>query len=353
MTKLLIKKFKAIQKNLVSELSAASSARKYLNICYILLRYGKFQNIINANPLDSFNKNELYEFQLLVQVAHINLSLSRSESVDLTGLLTLAQGVMTHIDLSDRTRVLILNRFVVCAYRYSQNTAWRTEASQMGKELEKIIAGKKLEVFSDFILASVAYRGLAMIQEWGKDKAQELMTEMRRLALLARPHTEIEKITNFENLYTGLQTISKWSVSQGDKIAAEKALLEMTQIDPMDSTAFSELGFFYFKNGLLEKSKEAFEAAEQLGPPAVGMNLYYKAKILQEQKKWNEAVIAFERAADVDPYAVSPWLDLIECQMQLGAKTKAQNAATHILKTTELNEQLEDSERQQIEALYV
>lgn len=134
--------------------------------------------------------------------------------------------------------------------------------------------------------------------------------------------------------------------------AAKSNLTEMIKLDPYDSTAYGELGFFLLDQNCIDEAAVNFARAAQLGPPAVGMHTYYYAKSLQLLGNHEAAVSALYEVTKIDNEALSPWLDLIEYNLEIKEMDKAKEIITNVLKNPTYRSQLEADEISQLEAQF-
>lgn len=156
---------------------------------------------------------------------------------------------------------------------------------------------------------------------------------------------EIEKIIYIDNLNTCLQSLAKWHTHQQDFQKAEACLREICKLDPFDSVGYSEMGLLLNRLERFEEAKNYFENAVKLGPPGVGMNIYFQAKCLEKIGKTEEAVKLLKKASNIDKNAVSPLLDLFNYYRNIN-NIEMLKIAKSILASAILSEQLEPHELQ-------
>jgi len=237
-----------------------------------------------------------------------------------------------------------LNQIVVNFYRHQENTFYQNEILELAKYFLTLIAKFNEPYFMHIFYSSIAYRGIAMVHPFGQERQEEFLTKAEQLARNLKGNTELEKMVAADNLYTCLQTMSKWQFHRKKTKESENYLLEMISIDPYDSIAYSELGFFYIKTESYENAVTQFKKALDLGPPGTGMNAYYYAKCLEKLGDEPNAVAMLYQSAEIDSQALSPWLDLMNYFGNKGQHHKAIEIANHINKTPILMEQLEEDE---------
>ena len=158
-------------------------------------------------------------------------------------------------------------------------------------------------------------------------------------------HSSLEQILAKENLYTLLQTISKWNASSGKIKQAEYNFQEMINLDLHDSTAYSGYAFLLFDEKRYLEASIYFKLAYYQGPPAVGMNLYYYAQCLElSGHNKREIVNILYEVTEIDTDALSPWLDIFQYAKNINDMNQTKKIAVKILSNTTLYEQLTTNE---------
>lgn len=324
-----------------------SSSRALINIMNIALRYGLFKEIeeININEINNrLDTSDLIEIILQIEIAKFRLNNNDNPNLQLTNLENMAEMVLSGTALTERVQIVILTFLIVMTYRYGAKLNYEKYAQPMYNRIIYILDNLNDNTFGSKIRESVAYRGIAMVREISKELKIEYLARAQRIARGIKPGNTLEEIIFKENLYTCLQTFSKWNMHLNQFDLAEKNLIEMTLIDPNDSTAFGELGFLLFNQERIAEAADAFKQAAKLGPPAVGMHTYFYAKCLQEMGQDNEAMKTLYKAAELDKNAVSPWLDIVELYTSMNKQDKAKSVAQSILANSDYMEQLEEDE---------
>jgi tetratricopeptide (TPR) repeat protein len=346
-----IKEKKSKLVNLSNSVSNEYNQRKMLNLNYLLLRHGECQYLAENNFSKNFSHDNFLEYQLLKEIVNIEVCLSFNKPIILAGLEELVRQLLNQTGVANLLRIKIVNRLIVCACRYSNQLSPEVKILELAEAVQAIIEKLSFTELAEKVTVSMAYRGMAMVKELGFDRQEAFLQKAELLARQAAPKTSLEEIVVKDNLYTLLQTLSKWNAAKKAYKDAENNLLEMVKIDLHDSTAFSELGIFLFKNGRYDEAAQIFDRAIKLGPPGVGMNMYYYAKCLEKIGKTLEFIEVLEKITSVDQGAVSPWLDIMNYKLQCNDSISAKKIAEHIFNTSELNKQLIPDEIIQIKNL--
>lgn len=330
-----------------------SKQRYFLNWLNILLRYGLFNEIcaLDTTHIKSIlDTSESVEFELIRLSAYFRIAES---DVTLNRYLNnLANEVLSSTNLSKRVQILVLNYVIVAAYRFRIKLPYDNCLKNC---CEKLIDLLKNEIENDFgalIRASVAYRGLAMVDELHLDLRGQFLNQAELIARNINISNELDELIAKENLYTCLQSQAKWNQRVNHLEAMKSNLKEMIKIDPYDSTGYGELGFFLLDQNCVDEAAINFERAAQLGPPAVGMHTYYYAKSLQLLGNHEAAVNALYEVTKIDNDAISPWLDLIEYNLEIKEIDKAKKIISNVLKNPTYRSQLEADEISQLEAQF-
>ncbi len=348
---------KTHRRNLVQSMHSAlnflkknnSKQRYFLNWLNILLRYGLFNEIceLNSNHLKSLmNESDFIEFELIRASAYSRIAESEEElSIH---LFKLANVVLSSTNLIKRVQVLVLNYVIVAAYRFQVKLPYDNCLKQCCEKLIDLLKNEIENDFGSLIRKSVAYRGLAMVTELDFDLKNQFINQAEFLARTIKISNSFEKLIVKENLYTCLQSQAKWNQLLNEFDAAKSNLTEMIKLDPYDSTGYAELGFFFLAQNCIEEASINFSRAAELGPPAVGMHTYYYAKSLQLLGNNKAAISALYEVTKIDKEALSPWLDLIELNIEINAIDKAKEIITHVLKNPTYRFQLEADEISQL-----
>lgn len=313
-----------------------------INWLNILLRFGQSPFLVTLSLPDNINLELQLEFQLIQEQAKIEINLSNDEEVSLTSIITFTEKIKV-LNIDPKFIMYALSRVVVNGARHHvlKDTTLLVEYTKLILDL---LGNFKEDSFRVNILRSMLYRGIAMVNDFGVEQQSEWLKLAEQYARNIIFTNKLEKIVMLDNLYTCLQTLSKWNGYLNKTLDAEHNLKEMISINPHDSTAYSELGIFLMKLNRYEDAAINFKKSVELGPPGVGMNTYYYAKCLQLLGKSTEAIQMFYNCISYDELAISPWLELFEHHVNHSDQVQAKDIANKILMNIELVEQLDPEE---------
>jgi len=326
-----------------TELISKKNIRRCINLANILLRHACFDELI------SYSSNETIEIALIKESAEFERALSLNHPLTIKNTLSLFESCINKA--TDREKILLLNRIIVNYYRHSNEPHYNKIVKNLCDQLLKVLEKYETNEFDTMLNCSVAYRGIALSNKYDEQTRHNFLNKAETLARSLRPQNDTQHIISQENLFNCLQSSAKWSISQKDYNKAESDLLELKLIDHNDSTGYSECGFFYLSNELYEKAAHHFEQALRLGPPGTGMNAYFYAKCLENLGRTNQAFYYIYQSTQLDKYAISPQLDLIEHYINQNNHRQAQKIANHLINDPILYEQLENEEKIYIKRL--
>lgn len=339
-------KFNDTIQTIIKKIENDRSATRYqLNHLNILTRFGVCK--LPAVSLNNIDNNLLLDLKLIQTSAVSNAALSNDLEININDIFEIAKQAFNLKGVSDRIKILAGNRLIVSAYRFSKDKNCRNYAREIAPAIMKILDTSE-DSLQGQLYKSVAYRGIAMINELG-DTQDDLLNQAEEIARNIKGASPLEEVLVKENLYTLLQTLSKWRARAGNDQIAEENLLEMLRIDPYDSTAYSEIGLFLSEKNRYEEAAPYFKQAAILGPPSVGMNLYFYAKCVE--KTGNDVNLAelLEQVILADPDSISARLDLFDWYEKNRQIKASREIAQAILNTGTLLEQLENNERERLE----
>jgi Tfp pilus assembly protein PilF len=329
-------------RNVVADFNVKDSI-KLINLANFNLRYGLFENLllIDTNALkNKLVKSDYLEVCLIKTIANFQLNMGDPND-SITLFQELGDLVLNDLDLTERIRLLTINYLIVTIYRHGLDLEDEKYIKNFYSKLTDILNNYNKNDFGSNLRKSVAFRGLAMVNELGHEIQYEFLNNALLQGQSLEPTSSFENILIKENLYTCLQSLSKWHINSNQFDKAEANLFEMSQLDIFDSTAYGELGFFFLSRNCFVKAAEAFKKAVKLGPPAVGMHNYYYAKCMQNLEKFDEAIEILHKTTKLDPTAISPWLDLIDLNISNGKPIDAKYIANNLLKNSIYTDQLE------------
>jgi len=319
-----------------------------LNCIKVLLRYGKAEYVVNFSPLKSYSFPLRIEIAFLKICAKIELDLANKNKPDLSELVSLINRILPSKNITQRFKLLALNKLIVNYFRYvCQNQ------SIIVIERYVQIAYKKLSDFhikdsQDSLLIAYICRGLAMSSTLTEQEKRLLLEKSEKLSRSLFSDIIIENIVYKENLYTTLQTMAKYALYHNKADIAISRLHEMINLDPFDSTAYSELGLLLFEQENYAEAIQMFHQARTLGPPGVGMNFYYEAKCHEFLGNMIKYVSLLESTTRIDPFAISPWLDLLDYYKNTAQNDMILKISKLILNQEILMEQLTTEEQQEL-----
>ena len=286
-----------------------------------------------------------FELRAIQEQARIHASLSSNCPVSLGDFKKLAVEVLNQDGLSASTRMALLSQYGVAQARYQNSPEDALFLNETSLELIKSLKSlAKDSSLLNQLRQAVAYRGLAMVSSFSVQERSDFMLKSLKLSEAVSSTSELEKRVIRENLYTTCQSFAKWELFHHRDASAENFLEKMIELDPCDSTGYSELGLFFYQRKGYSKAAALFEKAATLGPPALGMNRYYQGLCAAELGLREEARELWQKAIECDPYAVSPWLEIFEQSRELNQLDQAKKTAEIILENFHLREQLDLNE---------
>lgn len=322
----------------------AKNTREFINWSYLLMRYCQFEHLVTYSPTN-YSAQFALEVIMLREAAKIEMLLSEDKMVSIDEQLELADIFLENKETSEREKIILLNQIIVNFYRHQENKSIAKKVNQLSTYLLELIEKYESNHFINMLHCSVAYRGLAMVNTFEAEQQYLFLNKAEKIARDMPYNTAIEKAVAGDNLFTCIQSLSKWHLHQKNLIKSEHYLHELTSIDPNDSTGYSELGFFYLNQSNYEKASNCFIKAMQLGPPGAGMNAYYYAKCLEMLGNAQDAIKYLYESTELDAQGISAWLDLLSYFTQQKQNDKTSEIARHIYDSSILFEQLEDEEK--------
>lgn len=329
------KSFKKIIKNFDSKLVEITKSNEYpvielFNWINLSLRYARLDTIlkIKVNLIDI---NHIVEFAFLKLIAQIQKNIVAGKTWPTLKMINLFQMIINSSKISDRLQILIYNILIVYKFRFHANLDNQIISSCYSKLLSLVEKMEENECIENQIRISVAFRGMAMIN-FLENKTRELyLTKAENIARSLRSADVLLRLLIDDNLFTCIQSQAKWNIQNKNYFLAKKYLKELIKIDPFDSVGHAELGFFYLNMENYEKARNCFNRSFLLGPPGVGMHIYYYAKCLNVLGYINKSKKWLQKAYEADKQSVNPLLDLIELYEEQNEIKKAKDLARNIL----------------------
>jgi tetratricopeptide (TPR) repeat protein len=321
---------------------------EYLNYLDLSARYGLlgFISTLTFENVPATKHHEFYFEKLTYQV-----SLAASEDLPLPHAELFA--FFDSLNESNSTpffRAVVANRIIVALSRYSREMSETERIEKLAVGLLEFAAGFEPATFAHQVSLSMMWRGLPMAPGIPKDRQKEYLHNSIRGALKLDPCDRTEEIVKKELLLTTRQSLSKFNLACGDFDGAKDQLRQMIELDPLDSTAYSELGLLLYKRGIIEEASEAFSKACVLGPPGLALNLFFKGECEKKLGRYATAVESLRACARLDETAVSPWLSLHEIHHINGEHSEATRVRDRIFENPDLLSQITDDERKMLGA---
>ncbi len=335
--------FDSFCENLVAQAFGQKNNKgvRLINYINLLLRYGLFDKINEFNATLDIEEEIDLELSYLKQNALIETCLNTESVITLKDeLKKYADIVSYNTNFSNKLRILIINRLIVCTCRYPNDFEDKSIILKYSDILINIIESLETS-FELMFLTAYAYRGIAMVEEYSKDFRSQCLNKMENILRELKASSILEEIVLKEGFYTSLQTLSKWNLAYGKENKAVENIEEMISIDPVDSTAYSELGLFYLKKKLYKNAELYFKKASELGSPAVGMNTYFYAKCLEAQGHDEKAILELYKTIFIDNEAISPCLDILNFYKKTNDISGIKILVKHITSNNVLREQLD------------
>lgn len=327
--------------------------RKLINLLNLLIRLGCF-NIKIEIPFYEGIQNSL-ELEIVKETFAVEKKLSCGKKISVSRLISLYDQYLNGKNgwVTDREEIILLNRIVVDYFRHIKTDRNNNKIIKLSHVFLKKLRDFESPDFLNLLYTSIGYRGLAMVSSFGQIAQKDFLFNAINLAKNLASKSKINQIIASENLYTCFQTLAKWHIQEKNTLAAEKIFQEMVEIDPFDSTAYSELGFLLSDLKRYEEASENFKKAMSLGSPGIGMNTYYYAYCLRLMGKKREAVDYLYMSSKFDKKAISPLLDILEILDPLEKRDEISKIAKKIFETPVLKGQLTDEEITHIKNILV
>ena len=189
----------------------------------------------------------------------------------------------------------------ICSLKY-----WRDRGFQA---LEKIQECKEFKRFEKELLTSRFYRASSYYPYLIGDHSL-LISEAELCENYARnltPASSREELLKMDNLYPMLESMSRIYFQVGEKNKALSLMEEIIlKVDPYDSKAWLQVGDMKEKLGMVEKAKEAFQMAANLGTPLGGLIWFIMGRISEKTDDIEWAKYSYMRSLKFNPKGISP-----------------------------------------------
>lgn len=338
------KKQNALLQYICDQLNNCTDPLVFKNSINLALRFGLSKRLkIFFSKLNLAEFNQDIESEFSFQILLLQNSLENESYFDSIALENILQRTIADSKLNILSKAMILTCAIVWHSRF-KIALKKSLIKLIHVHLESTLALLPKN-FIGCLYRSVCLRGLAMSPFISTVAKQSMLEKAEWLAYdLLSEKCESKNLLARENLYTFLQTKVKWSINQKNYCVVEECFAGMTELDPYDSTAYSEYAFYFLKSNKPKLAEKKFSEAVKHGPPGVAMHLYYEAhccKILNQNKKSTKLLLESIKA---DDQAVSPYLDLLTTYRQLDEKQKYTEILTKLLTSKKLRSQLTKNE---------
>jgi hypothetical protein len=326
------------------------SVKEKVNLVKLAIRMGVYSMIDSFKSLkfDSLESDDDFNLYLTVIVGRISRSVSEDAKVDFEDLFELSKRALVSPKLMGINKAYIFSTLVVSLARHGRVgetlRSRRDLYQRCGEYVFKFLTTYKPKDEREVILVSVMWRGIAMFQGLPSSEVNRCLTLSLEYATSVFATSGIMGIVIKENLITLYQTLSKNIGTQGSKCAKDY-LLKMVKLDPLDSTAYSELALIDYKANNWMSAEKYFFAAISYGPPSLAMNLYFHGCCQVHLNNLDSAENSFLQSSKVDRFGLSPQLSLYNLYKKIGEIGKAKRILDHIRETDDLYSQLTELEK--------
>lgn len=317
-----------------------------LNVLGTALRYGIFEFPALADlPPPRTGQAHDYQIQLQLYIGRLSTAISDSAPPPYAQIQSLS--LLAHQDraLDPEVRAHLFNTYLVASARYRDESVSLADGllNQTSGFLRDYLTQSRPTGFRSCMSHSSLWRGLAMWEGLTAEQKTQCLAQASHCAERAQPGNPVERLLHAENDVTLNLTLAKW-LGRTDPAVKMRYLNRITELDPWDATAYSELALLHYKREQWSEAIRHFDKAIELGPPALGMNSHFRADIDLRLGREDSAEHLFRRAARIDPQGLSPRLALFELLQRQGRRPQARVAAQEILDHPDLRGQLDDHE---------
>lgn len=277
--------------------------------------------------------------EVLKDIAKTRKNIHENSTHDCNDLLSF----LKNNQLSLEDSALISNRIIVKKYRYLRGKTLEKEQQLVNTVLQAINEGKNDTFYRKMRTATLA-RGVAMSKLIEPERALFLINNAIDTIRNAEASDEYENLIKKELLLTTLLTKAKTLKTNNMKNECFNQLVELTEIDPMDSTTWSEVGLEQYESGFFNNAIRSFEKAYFLGPPAIALNAFYAGVAHKELEEYSEALKWLRKSSNSDLTALSPRIEEVMILKKTSKTKDAKELATSILKNDDLIEQMDEEE---------
>jgi len=293
-----------------------------------------------------------YRVKLQLYIGKLSTAISQGSQPPFKDIQELSMLAHADAQMDPELRAHIFNTYLVASARYRDEVTSLADGllNQTSALLKAYLEGSSPTGFRACLSHSSLWRGLPMWDGLTEQEKTHCLDLAIRYADLAVAQTAMERILKDENDVTLNLTLAKWH-GRNDPAKKIHFLERILALDPWDSTAYSELGLHFYKAGEWATAGKHFSKAIDLGPPALGMNAYFKAETELHLNNEGAAEAMFLRASEIDPTGLSPRLSLISLFSKQGRSDDARRLAKSVLATPDLQSQLTSEESEELLAL--
>lgn len=325
-----------------------TNEQEIVNWYNIALRHAQWNVITDALPIKLHNTDLALELEYIKVVAQSQSSLLLNKDIDPVAWTKLFLFLENNNQPASLTVILISTALIVMACRFGCKIKNEILVKAQKKILTTMQNVKKIS-YAEFIRFSFAYRGMAMLPFLDKNTIFEYLENAKLFATEAiMASSAIQKIVAKENLFTCSQTLSKWNMQNSNVSEALKSLEMMIELDPFDAVGYAETAFLYLKLHDYKNAEHYFEKAAMLGPPSIGMHLFYRGLSMEKLDRFTDAENCFNNAIKADETGISPYLGMLDLYTKMNNIEKRKTTATKILNEEILFSQLDENEKKQI-----
>ncbi|MBI5262231.1 MAG: hypothetical protein HY852_10505 [Bradyrhizobium sp.] len=185
-----------------------------------------------------------------------------------------------------------------------------SELMEWGTLFERAIstASAGMDEFDRHLYTSRFYRGMGFLPQRQNDKREvgRLMDLAEVHARSMRPTTTAQSVLFRENMHALLESRTKEALWVGHGDLALSRALQLVEIDPFDSKAWTEVGQVRYLREEWRDASEAYAVAAMLGPPASAVGRYMAGACLRKLGLQLVPALFFRDVLELDPLGISP-----------------------------------------------
>lgn len=310
------------------------------------LRHALFEEIISTPTPELNNPSLITEFEFIRTMAQLQLLIQKNQKVNLNMLESLFYSAIQKNEITPLIKIRIATTLIVMTCRFGYKR--KIKILRMAQQIILSLIHQNNATYEEILCFSYAYRGMAMLPFLEESAVDQYLMNAKVFGETVVSNVSSLKLVAKENMYTYFQTFSKWNITKKHIKKAFEAIENMIHLDPYDAVGYAEMGFLCLKIADYKNAEKNFEKASMLGPPSIGMHLFYQAYCLIQLKKLPEAELALIKAINIDSTAISPYHALFHFYRKQRCFSKQINIALKIYKNKNLFNQLNNREKKQI-----